>query len=154
MSDLRDLYQELIVDHSKSPRNFREMPDANRVADGFNPLCGDKLRLYLDVDRDDVIRDASFKGSGCAISTASASIMTTMLKGQSVERARDMFETFHQLVTRPTSELNPGEAGIGLGKLAVFSGVHEFPARVKCATLAWHTLKNALDNKQEAAKTE
>jgi nitrogen fixation NifU-like protein len=154
MSDLRDLYQELIVDHSKNPRNFRDMPEANRAADGFNPLCGDKLRLYLKVDDNDVIQDASFKGSGCAISTASASIMTSMLKGQSVERARDMFETFHQLVTRPKEELDPADAGIGLGKMAVFAGVNEFPARVKCATLAWHTLKNALDNKQEAAKTE
>lgn len=154
MSDLRDLYQELIVDHSKNPRNFREMADANRAADGFNPLCGDKLRLYLKVDDNDVIQDASFKGSGCAISTASASIMTSMLKGQNVERARDMFETFHQMVTRPTSELDPADAGIGLGKMAVFAGVNEFPARVKCATLAWHTLKNALDNEEEAAKTE
>ena len=154
MSDLRDLYQELIVDHSKKPRNFREMPEANRAADGFNPLCGDKLRLYLKVDGDDVIQDASFKGSGCAISTASASIMTAMIKGQTVERARDMFETFHQLVTRPAAEMDPADAGIGLGKMAVFAGVNEFPARVKCATLPWHTLKNALENKQEAAKTE
>lgn len=154
MSDLRDLYQELIVDHSKKPRNFREMPEANRAADGFNPLCGDKLRLYLKVDGDDVIQDASFKGSGCAISTASASIMTAMIKGQTVERARDMFETFHQLVTRPAAEMDPADAGIGLGKMAVFAGVNEFPARVKCATLPWHTLKNALENRQEAAKTE
>jgi nitrogen fixation NifU-like protein len=154
MSDLRDLYQELIVDHSKKPRNFRDMPDANRAADGFNPLCGDKLRLYLKIDENDIIQDVSFKGSGCAISTASASIMTAMLKGQSVERARDLFETFHQMVTRPTAELDPADAGIGLGKMAVFAGVNEFPARVKCATLPWHTLKNALENKQEAAQTE
>ncbi len=154
MSDLRDLYQELIVDHSKAPRNFREMPEANRAADGFNPLCGDKLRLYLKVDDNDIIQDVSFKGSGCAISTASASIMTSMLKGQSVERARDMFETFHQLVTRPNDEMDPADAGIGLGKMAVFAGVNEFPARVKCATLPWHTLKNALENRLEAAKTE
>ncbi|MBI1357304.1 MAG: SUF system NifU family Fe-S cluster assembly protein [Acidobacteria bacterium] len=154
MSDLRDLYQDLIVDHSKNPRNFREMPDANRCADGFNPLCGDKLRLYLKIDDEGVIRDASFKGSGCAISTASASMMTGMIKNQSIERARDLFDTFHQLVTRPHEELDPNEAGIGLGKMAVFAGVNEFPARVKCATLAWHTLKNALEDKQEAAHTE
>ncbi|MEZ5363323.1 MAG: SUF system NifU family Fe-S cluster assembly protein [Bryobacterales bacterium] len=154
MSDLRDLYQELIVDHSKNPRNFRDMPEATRASDGFNPLCGDKLRLYLKIDDNDVIQDASFKGSGCAISTASASIMTAMLKGQTVERARDMFETFHQLVTRPKEDLDPSDVGIGLGKMAVFAGVNEFPARVKCATLPWHTLKNALDDRQEAAKTE
>jgi nitrogen fixation NifU-like protein len=154
MSDLRDLYQELIVDHSKNPRNFRDMPEANRMADGFNPLCGDKLRLYLKIDDHGVIQDASFKGSGCAISTASASIMTSMLKGQTVERAHDMFETFHQLVTRPHDQMDRSDAGIGLGKMAVFAGVNEFPARVKCATLAWHTLENALENKQEAAKTE
>lgn len=154
MSDLRDLYQELIVDHSKKPRNFRDMPEATRAADGFNPLCGDKLRLYLNIDDNDVIQDASFKGSGCAISTASASIMTSMLKGQTVDRAKDMFETFHQLVTRPNDEMDPADAGIGLGKMAVFAGVNEFPARVKCATLPWHTLKNALEARQEAAKTE
>jgi len=154
MSDLRDLYQELIVDHSKKPRNFREIPDANHCADGFNPLCGDKLRLYVKVDDEGIIRDAAFKGSGCAISTASASMMTSMIKGQTVERARDMFETFHQLVTRPHEELDPAGAGLGLGKMAVFAGVNEFPARVKCATLAWHTLKNALEDKQEAAVTE
>ena len=154
MSDLRDLYQDLIVDHSRNPRNFREMPEANHLADGFNPLCGDKLRLYLKIDDEGVIRDASFKGSGCAISTASASIMTAMVKNQTIERARDLFETFHQLVTRPHEELDPADAGLGLGKMAVFAGVNEFPARVKCATLPWHTLKNALEDKQEAAKTE
>ena len=154
MSDLRDLYQELIVDHSKKPRNFREIPDANHCADGFNPLCGDKLRLYVDVDDEGIIRDAAFTGSGCAISTASASIMTGMIKNQPVERARDMFQTFHTLVTRPHEEFDPADAGLGLGKMAVFAGVNEFPARVKCATLAWHTLKNALEDKEEAARTE
>ncbi len=155
MSDLRDLYQELIVDHSKKPRNFREMQDANHSADGFNPLCGDKLRLYLKVDDEGIIRDVSFKGSGCAISTASASIMTAMLKNQTLERARAAcLRYFISSVTRPDEELDPAHAGIGLGKMAVFAGVNEFPARVKCATLAWHTLKNALEEKQEAAVTE
>ena len=154
MSELRDLYQELIIDHSKKPRNFREMQDATREADGFNPLCGDKLHLYLKIDDEGIIRDASFKGSGCAISTASASIMTSMLKGQSVDQAKNLFETFHQLVTRPVAELDPAHAGLGLGKMAVFAGVNEFPARVKCATLAWHTMKNAVEGAAEPAKTE
>ena len=154
MSDLRDLYQELIVDHSKKPRNFREIEDANHFADGFNPLCGDKIRLYLKVDDNDVIRDAAFQGSGCAISTASASIMTSMLKNQTLEQARTMFETFHTLVTRPHEIDDPAHAGVGLGKMAVFAGVNEFPARVKCATLAWHTMKNAIEDKDEMAKTE
>lgn len=154
MSELRDLYQELIIDHSKKPRNFRVIEDATRKADGFNPLCGDKLRLYLKVDDEGVIRDAAFKGAGCAISTASASIMTSMIKNQTLDQARNLFEMFHQLVTRPNSELNPAHSGIGLGKMAVFAGVNEFPARVKCATLAWHTMKNALDGADVAAHTE
>jgi nitrogen fixation NifU-like protein len=152
MSDLRDLYQELIVDHSKKPRNFRAIEDANREADGYNPLCGDKLHLYLKINDEGVIEDAAFKGSGCAISTASASIMTAMLKGQTKQQAENLFETFHSLVTRPLDDA--ADAGIGLGKMAVFAGVNEFPARVKCATLPWHTLKNALANRHEPAKTE
>lgn len=154
MSELRDLYQELIIDHSKKPRNFRVIDDATRKADGFNPLCGDKLRLYLKIDGDGIIQDAAFKGAGCAISTASASIMTSMLKNQTVDQARTLFETFHHMVTRPESELDPAHVGIGLGKMAVFAGVNEFPARVKCATLAWHTMKNALDEAEVAAQTE
>ncbi len=154
MSELRDLYQELIIDHSKKPRNFRVIDDATRKADGFNPLCGDKLRLYLKIDDDGVISDAAFKGAGCAISTASASIMTSMLKGQTLTQARNLFEMFHQLVTHPNNELNPDHLGVGLGKMAVFAGVNEFPARVKCATLAWHTMKNALDEAEVAAQTE
>ena len=154
MSDLRDLYQELIIDHSKNPRNFRVIEDADRHADGFNPLCGDKLRLYLKLDDEGKIEDAAFKGSGCAISTASASIMTSMLKGQTLQQAENLFETFHQLVTRPGEIADPAHAGVGLGKMAVFAGVNEFPARVKCATLAWHTLKNALSEDHEAAQTE
>jgi len=141
MSDLRDLYQELIVDHSKRPRNFREMVDSNRFAEGFNPLCGDRLKLFLKVDDEGVIRDVSFVGAGCAISTASASIMTETLKGRTLQQADSLFETFHTLVTGPK---DPAHAGLHLGKLAVFAGVNEFPARVKCATLAWHTLKTAL----------
>lgn len=154
MSDLRDLYQELIIDHSKNPRNFRVIEDADRFADGFNPLCGDRLRLYLKTDDDEKIVDAAFKGSGCAISTASASIMTSMLKGQTLDQAERLFETFHALVTRPETAEDPAHAGVGLGKMAVFAGVNEFPARVKCATLAWHTLKNALEDKHESAQTE
>lgn len=154
MSELRDLYQELIIDHSKKPRNFRVIDDATRKADGFNPLCGDKLRLYLKIDDEGIIRDAAFKGAGCAISTASASIMTSMLKNQTVDQARNLFQTFHQLVTNPPDDLDPARAGIGLGKMAVFAGVNEFPARVKCATLAWHTMKNALDKADVAAQTE
>lgn len=153
MSDLRDLYQELIIDHSKKPRNFRVIDDPDRWADGFNPLCGDKLRLYLRI-KDDVIEDAAFKGAGCAISTASASIMTSMLKGQTVGQAENLFNTFHTLITRPEGMEDPAHAGVGLGKMAVFAGVNEFPARVKCATLAWHTLKNALDQKEAPAQTE
>jgi len=153
MSDLRDLYQELIIDHSKQPRNFRVIDEPDRFADGFNPLCGDKLRLYLKID-DGKIEDAAFKGAGCAISTASASIMTSMLKGQTLEQADNLFQTFHTLITRPEGMEDPSDAGVGLGKMAVFAGVNEFPARVKCATLAWHTLKNALDQKEEAAQTE
>jgi len=150
MSDLRELYQELIVDHSKKPRNFRKLPEATCSADGYNPLCGDKLKLFLKVE-DGVIKDASFEGAGCAISTASASIMTEMLKGQKVEDAKALFETFHYMVT---SSKHPQATGTGLGKLAVFAGVSEFPARVKCATLAWHTMKTALDGSHEIVSTE
>jgi nitrogen fixation NifU-like protein len=150
MSDLRDLYQELIVDHSKRPRNFREIADHNYFAAGYNPLCGDRLKLYIKVDEQGVIRDVSFVGAGCAISTASASIMTETLKGRTLQQADNLFDTFHTLVTGPG---DPAHAGIHLGKLAVFAGVNEFPARVKCATLAWHTLKRALHG-GGVAKTE
>jgi len=150
MSDLRDLYQELIVDHSKRPRNFREISGHDYFAEGYNPLCGDRLKLYLKVDAESKISDVSFVGAGCAISTASASIMTETLKGRTIEEAENLFETFHALVTGPN---DPAHAGIHLGKLAVFAGVNEFPARVKCATLAWHTLKKALHG-GGVAKTE
>lgn len=141
MNDLRDLYQEIILDHYKKPRNFREMPDADRHVDGYNPLCGDRLTLFLRMEGDRVA-DVSFKGTGCAISTASASIMTEALKGKSRTEAEALFRTFHDLVTGQTE----GEADLDeLGSMAVLAGVREFPARVKCATLAWHTLHAALE---------
>ena len=147
MSDLRELYQEVIFDHNRRPRNFGKLAHASSHADGHNPLCGDRLTLYLDV-ADGVIRDVSFEGSGCAISTASASLLTEALKGSTVERANLLFERFHQLVTGESEDTS------GLGKLEVLAGVREFPARVKCATLAWHTLQRALTGDQTPAKTE
>ena len=150
MSDLRDLYQELIVDHSKRPRNFGELEDPSHEASGYNPLCGDKIKLYLKIE-DGVIRDVKFSGAGCAISTASASLMTETLKGRTLAQAEALFETFHFMLTSPKGT---GAAADGLGKLAVFSGVNEYPARVKCATLAWHTLKNAIEGRGEDAHTE
>jgi nitrogen fixation NifU-like protein len=150
MSELRELYQSVILDHNKNPRNFGEAEGANRSADGFNPLCGDKITVTL-VLEDDVVKDVAFSGSGCAISTASASLMTEAVRGKTVEQALQIFDGFHDLVTSgPTSEIE----ATGLGKLAVFGGVREFPVRVKCATLAWHTLKSALDGTGEIAKTE
>ena len=148
MSELRELYQTVILDHNKQPRNFRELEAANRVADGFNPLCGDKVRVYLELEGD-VVKDVAFSGSGCAISTASASLMTQSIKGRSVAEVEKIFDGFHELVTTDTS----GDTA-SLGKLAVFSGVREFPVRVKCATLAWHTLMSALEGSGEVAKTE
>lgn len=148
MSDLRELYQEVILDHNKRPRNFREMAGANRSARGHNPLCGDRLVLFLSV-RDGVVEDVSFQGSGCAISKASASMMTDAVKGRTVDEAEHLFEGFHRMLTAPQ------EADVeALGKLAVFAGVAEFPVRVKCATLAWHTLKSALTSPGSVAKTE
>ncbi|MGA7234577.1 MAG: SUF system NifU family Fe-S cluster assembly protein [Bryobacteraceae bacterium] len=142
-----DLYQEIILDHSKRPRNFHDMPDANRHANGYNPLCGDKLKLFLKMDGD-TVREASFTGSGCAISTASASLMTESLKGKTREQALHLLDEFHELLTTDV------QAAKDLGKLKVFCGVRDYPARVKCATLAWHTLKSALENKAEPASTE
>ena len=148
MSEIRELYQEMILDHNKSPRNFREMKDATREVNGFNPLCGDKLVVYLKV-KDGAVEDVSFQGTGCAISQASASMMTETVKGKSEREAKKIFERFHMMLSGK-SEADP-EA---LGKLAVFHGVNEYPARVKCATLAWHTLKTALDGKDEETSTE
>ncbi|HUP57245.1 MAG TPA: SUF system NifU family Fe-S cluster assembly protein [Bdellovibrionota bacterium] len=146
MSDLRELYQELIVDHSKRPRNFGKLERPTHEADGFNPLCGDKVHLYLSIEGGKVA-GVRFEGAGCAISTASASMMTEALKGKTPQEASALFERFRELVT--------GKAdGEDMGKLAVFAGVRDYPARVKCASLAWHTLQSALENKNEVVSTE
>jgi nitrogen fixation NifU-like protein len=147
MSDLRDLYQEVILDHSKRPRNFHALADANRKAEGYNPLCGDRETVYLRLEGDRV-RDVAFQGTGCAISTASASMMTESVKGKSREEAEALFERFHDLITGQNGE------SADLGKLAVFSGVREYPVRVKCATLPWHTLKAALASDGATISTE
>lgn len=152
MSDLRELYQETILDHSKRPRNFRELPEASHRADGHNPLCGDRVTVYVRVE-DGVVRDVSFRGAGCSISTASASMMTEALKGRTLAEAEALFERFHALVTSSPVEA-PGSPGPELGKLAVFSGVCEFPVRVKCASLAWHTLHAALRGAPRPVSTE
>ena len=147
MPELRDLYQEVILEHSKAPRNYRQLSEGQR-AEGFNPLCGDHFTIFLKLEND-LVSDVSFQGSGCAISKASASMMTQAVKGKSKAEAEKLFDTFHKLVT----EGSDGDES-DLGKLAVFSGVSEFPVRVKCATLAWHTLKAALEGKQEPVSTE
>lgn len=149
MSDLRELYQQVILDHNKNPRNYREMPDATSKIEGYNPLCGDHYTIFLKMDGP-TIREVSFTGSGCAISKASASVMSSTLKGKSKDEAETIFETFHQLVTGDASGLNAAD----LGRLAAFSGVSEFPARVKCASLPWHTLKSALEGRQDHVSTE
>jgi len=146
MTDLRDLYQEVIIDHGRRPRNFGPLADANRTAEGFNPLCGDRLTLYLKVE-DGVIRAARFDGAGCAISTASASLMTEALTGRTEAEAEALFAAFHGLVTD-----GPGAAD--LGKLAVLAGVRAYPSRIKCATLAWHTLHAALAGQARPATSE
>lgn len=146
-ADLRDLYQEVIVDHSRRPRNFGPLPDASHQAEGFNPLCGDRLTLRLKVV-DGVIEDARFEGAGCAISTASASLMTEALKGRSESEAAALFADFHTLLT------GEPKASAALGKLEVLAGVREFPSRIKCATLAWHTLHAALHAENRPVTTE
>ena len=148
--ELRELYQQVILDHNKSPRNFRQMENATQHAEGYNPLCGDHIDIYLLME-DGVVKDVSFKGEGCAISKASASLMTSILKGKTKEEAEKLFQKFHDLVTGKLGE-NPDIED--LGKLAVFAGVQEFPVRVKCASLAWHTMINALKGKQEKVTTE
>lgn len=145
MSELSDLYQEVILDHNKNPRNFREIENADKTADGKNPLCGDALRVYVSLEGDKV-KDVAFKGSGCAISKASASMMTQVIKGKSKEEAENLFDEFHKMVT---GELDIESDENNLGKLKIFAGVLEFPARVKCASLSWHTLHAALNNEQE-----
>ena len=151
MSELYDLYQEVILDHNKRPRNFGELEDADRSADGHNPLCGDRLTVYLKLDNNGVA-EISFDGSGCAISKASASIMTDTVKGKSRAEIDHLFELFHELLTGDPSVRE--KASAELGKLAVFEGVREFPVRVKCATLPWHTLMAALDRAGKPATTE
>lgn len=151
MSELRDLYQELVLEHARSPRNFREMEgDGIRRAEGYNPLCGDHFSVWVSVE-DGRVKDASFKGAGCAISTASASVMTETIKGRTAQEATALFECFHALVTGRMG--GPPDAP-ALGKLAAFTGVSEYPARVKCASLAWHVLQAALANKGEIISTE
>ena len=148
MSDLRDLYQEVILDHNRSPRNFGPLEGADLKADGYNPLCGDKISIAVKVE-DGVLTDVRFEGSGCAISKASASLMTEGVKGKSLDEVRAMFERFRQLVTDQDALVDPS-----LGKLAVFAGVRDYPARVKCAILAWHTLRAAVDDNHDIVSTE
>ncbi|HSN69428.1 MAG TPA: SUF system NifU family Fe-S cluster assembly protein [Thermoanaerobaculia bacterium] len=148
IDELRDLYQEIILDHNKKPRNFRRPERANREAEGYNPLCGDQYTLWLEVDGDTIV-DFGFEGAGCAISKASASVMGTLVKGKTADEARRAYETFRGLVT---GEQKPEPEA--LGKLAAFAGVSEFPARVKCAILPWHTMISALDQKQQSVSTE
>jgi nitrogen fixation protein NifU and related proteins len=148
MNELRELYQEVIFDHYRKPRNYHALAGANHVAHGHNRLCGDKLTVYLHVDGD-LITDLSFEGEGCAISTASASLMTEALKGQSLDTAHRLFASFHRLLTQEEGEADPE-----LGKLEVLAGVREFPARVKCATLAWHTVEAALKDRAAPVSTE
>lgn len=149
MSELSDLYQEVILDHNKNPRNFREIASATQTADGNNPLCGDALRVYVEME-DDLVKDVAFKGSGCAISKASASMMTQVVKGKTREEAEVLFDEFHKMVT---GELDAEGEDNHLGKLKIFAGVLEFPARVKCASLSWHTLHAALSG-EEVVSTE
>ncbi len=146
MDDLRDLYQQLILDHNQNPQNFREMIDATSKAEGHNPLCGDEITLFLQIENEKII-DASFKGTGCAISKASASIMTTLIKDLTVNKAEILFEQFHKMITT-------GETNGDMGKLMVLAGVYKFPARVKCAVLSWHTMNNALHGNTELTSTE
>lgn len=151
MGDLRDLYQEVILDHSKRPRNFGELAGANRHAEGYNPLCGDRETVYVRLENG-VLEDVGFRGAGCAISTASASMMTESVKGKTLVEAEALFERFHDLITGNDGATKTARPD--LGKLAVFSGVREFPVRVKCATLPWHTLKAALAGEDKTVSTE
>ena len=148
MSDMRELYQEVILDHNKQPRNCYVMDCANRSADGHNPLCGDTVKVYLRIE-DGVIEEISFQGAGCAICTASTSLMTESVTGKSVEEAKGLFDEFHDMLTGVAEE-----QGLELGKLQVFEGVREYPVRVKCATLAWHTLNAAMEGEDDKVTTE
>lgn len=149
MSELQDLYQELIVDHNRRPRNRRRIEHPDRMAEGYNPLCGDRVTVYVTL-QGDVIEDVAFEGKGCAISTASASLMTEALKGKTLAQAESLYHCFHDLVMGEHQVCN----GVDLGKLEVFSGVSKYPARVKCASLVWHAIKSALENKADTVTTE
>jgi nitrogen fixation NifU-like protein len=149
MADLRELYQEILLEHNSKPRNFRKLPGANCTAEGYNPLCGDQITLYLNVE-DDVIADVGFQGSGCAISRASASLMTQSIKGQSVAKVEEIFDAFHRMLTKPGEPLDDNL----LGDLEMLSGVAEFPTRIKCAILSWHTLRASLAGQRDAVSTE
>ena len=150
MSYDNELYQQVILDHNKKPRNFREMPEATHFCHGFNPLCGDDYTVYLKINDDDVIEEVSFMGSGCAISKASSSLMTGFLKGKKVDESKMIFEEFHKMVL---GELDPDQQEHHLGKLSLFKGIREFPSRIKCASLSWHSLMGALE-KDESISTE
>ena len=147
MNDLRDLYQEVILDHNKRPRNFRIIEQPTHRAEGVNPLCGDRISVYLDIE-DEIIKDITFQGAGCAISSASASLMTEALKGKPIGEVEHLFEAFHNVVTSDC------ECPRGLGKLSVLAGVRDYPSRVKCATLAWHAVRAALEKRKEPVATE
>ena len=150
-SELRELYQQVILDHNKSPRNFRKIDDANKHAEGYNPLCGDRINIYMIIEGD-IVKDISFQGSGCAISKASASLMSSIVKGKTVREAEELFNKFHDLIT---GKLDDNFDLDELGKLAVFAGVREFPVRVKCASLAWHTMMSAVnEDKNKTVTTE
>jgi nitrogen fixation NifU-like protein len=149
MSDLRELYQQVILDHNKNPRNFHVLPHPTRTVDGYNPLCGDHYQIQVEIDGN-TIKDIGFTGNGCAISKASASVMSSTLKGKTTAEAHKLFDIFHKLVTGEPGSLSTAE----LGRLAAFSGVSEFPARVKCASLPWHTLNSAIESDQETVSTE
>ncbi|HEU4768884.1 MAG TPA: SUF system NifU family Fe-S cluster assembly protein [Pyrinomonadaceae bacterium] len=149
MSELSELYQQVILDHNKKPRNFRKLEDANHTAEGYNPLCGDQLTIYLNLD-DNAVKEIAFEGSGCAISKAAASMMTQAVKGKSKEQAEELFKEFHSMVT---GELDAETDENRLGNLKIFAGVRDFPVRVKCATLPWHTMQAALNN-EESVSTE
>ena len=149
MAGLSDLYQEILLEHNSKPRNFRKLEEANQTSEGYNPLCGDQITLYLKVI-DGVIDDVGFQGTGCAISRASASMMTQSIKGQSVEKAQEIFDAFHHMITQPGAELDYD----ALGDLETLSGINEFPTRIKCAVLAWHTMKAALTGEGDQVTTE
>jgi nitrogen fixation NifU-like protein len=152
MAELDELYQEVILDHNRSPRNYRVMANANRKAQGYNPLCGDHVTVYLNLE-EGIIKDISFQGSGCAISKASASMMTAELKGKTEAEAKELFDNVHKMLTGEANNNGP-QGGREVGKLTILSGVCKFPARVKCASLAWHTVNSALKGGEAVASTE